>query len=255
MLRRRLLVTAGGAVVAASPYAYSHGSEDDFEVDLALVLAVDVSASVNSRRFQLQQRGYVEAFRNDEVIKRITSGHKGITAVALVQWSGAYQQVRVAGWKKITNKKSAEEFAQEIEQMQRQYFGSTSIGSALVYCTEQFRWAPTANQLVIDMSGDGRQEEQAGFIYGSVASQLSVRQGRNYAIARGVVINGLPVMWQYPADGSRGEVELNNANTMYEYTKNVIGGPGAFYVVLDDPDDGEKVIHAVRRKLLREAGV
>lgn len=245
MLRRRSLLAAGGAILG-TPHTTRAYEQERFEVDLALVLAADVSKSVSRERWELQKRGYAHAFRDQAIIERITAGEKGVTAVAFVQWSGPWQQVRSAGWHKIHNRVSAGLFADQIEEMGREYAFSTAIGPALVYCTEQFRWAPRAKQMVIDISGDGKQET------GRLESAVSPAFGRNYALARGIIINALPIMWEVPIDGNEAQVETNNTDTLAEY-RQVIGGPNCFYIVAHSPDDEEKFAQAVRRKLLREA--
>src|ERR1700681_4553564 len=98
----RALVAFVIAMVLAAPPAWSR------DVDLALILAIDVSGSVNAERWELQRRGYEAAFKSPEVMQALTSGQHKAIAVTMVEWSGANHQKQVVDWMVITDQLSAE---------------------------------------------------------------------------------------------------------------------------------------------------
>src|SRR6185436_660088 len=200
-------------------------------VDLALVLAVDASGSVDQVRFELQKQGYVAAFRHPRVAAAISSGPTQSIAVVMMQWTGPALQVIAVPWTKITDAASASAFADKIAAAPRALFGGgTSIsgaidtGMALLF-DNPFK----AARRVIDISGDGSNNRGR-----------SVNQARDEAIAKGVGINGLPILAIEP--------DLDRY-----YKDNVIGGPGAFMIAAKD---FESFGEAILKKLIAEiAGV
>jgi Protein of unknown function (DUF1194) len=196
-------------------------------VDLQLVLAVDVSGSVNQVRFELQRDGYVAAFRHPHVLAAIRSGPAGAIAVTVTQWTGPALQFQVVPWTRISDAASAEDFAAAIERAPRQLFGGgTSISGAIDHAMSLWRGSPfAAPRRVIDVSGDGANNR------GRPAAQA-----RDEAVAAGIGINGLPILALEP--------DLDRY-----YEQNVIGGPGAFMVVAHSY---EAFADAVRRKLIIE---
>jgi hypothetical protein len=177
-------------------------------VDLRLVLAVDVSGSVNEARFELQKQGYAQAFRHPRVLKAIQSGQNSRIAVTMVQWTGPALQVQVTPWFVIADERSMRDFAAAIDSEPRRLFsGGTSISGAIDYAARLLAECPHQSpRSVIDVSGDG------GNNRGRPASIA-----RDEAIAAGIVINGLPIL---EIDPTLDEHYLNN----------VIGGPNAFMV-------------------------
>lgn len=177
-------------------------------VDLRLVLAVDVSGSVNETRFELQKQGYAQAFRHPRVLKAIQSGPNARIAVTMVQWTGPALQVQVTPWHVVSDEQSMHRFAAAIDAEPRRLFsGGTSISGAIDYAARLLADCPhQAARSVIDISGDG------GNNRGRPASMA-----RDEAIAAGIVINGLPILELDPA--------LDD-----HYLNNVIGGPNAFMV-------------------------
>src|SRR5213080_2658431 len=110
--------------------------------DLALVLAVDASGSVDQVRFELQKRGYVAAFRHARVLQAIRSGPNQAIAVTMMQWTGPMMQVPVVGWR-LVGDESANAFATEIDRVPRQLFGGgTSISGAIDYAATLFPRSP-----------------------------------------------------------------------------------------------------------------
>ncbi|HEY4775404.1 MAG TPA: DUF1194 domain-containing protein [Xanthobacteraceae bacterium] len=177
-------------------------------VDLQLVLAVDVSGSVNQERFELQKHGYMAAFRNPRVLAAIRSGPARAIAVTMVQWTGPTLHVAAVPWTRIFDPASAAAFAAEIEAAPRHLFGGgTSISGAIDHAATLFALSPfKAKRQVIDVSGDGTNNRGR-----------AVTSARDEAVAAGLVINGLPILALEP--------DLDRY-----YFDNVIGGPGAFVV-------------------------
>jgi hypothetical protein len=177
-------------------------------VDLHLVLAVDVSGSVNPQRFELQKMGYVTAFQNRRVLNAILSGRHQSIAVTMMQWSGPFLQAQVAPWTVLKDESSLKGFAAAIESAPRMMFGGgTSISGAIDQGSALFPQAPLkAERRVIDISGDGSNNRGR-----------SVTQARDEAVDAGIVINGLPILAFEPY--------------LDQYFKDyVIGGPGAFLI-------------------------
>lgn len=196
-------------------------------VDLQLVLAIDVSSSVNYGEFDLQMRGYVAAFRSPAVKAAIESGHFGRIRVALMQWAGAGQQQLSLDWQDIGSAAEAEAFADKVEYVARAYdFGGTAITPALQFAQSLFaRDTVTATRQVIDLSGDGR-----------VSVGSSPQAQRNKIVAAGITINGLPILNEEP------ELDLY-------FSESVIGGQGAFIEAATDYSDFAR---AIETKLARE---
>ena len=196
-------------------------------VDLLLVLAVDASGSVNQTRFELQRRGYAEAFRNPRVLGAIRGGSTQSIAVTMVQWTGPTMQVQVVPWTLIKDAATINAFADAVEAAPRQLFGGgTSISGAIDHAMLILPTAPFKGfKRVIDVSGDGANNRGR-----------DVREARDEAVRAGVVINGLPI------------VSLEPDLDRY-YFDNVIGGPGAFIVPADSYDT---FAGAVLRKLILE---
>jgi uncharacterized protein DUF1194 len=196
-------------------------------VDLALVLAVDASGSVDQVRFELQKRGYVAAFRHARVLQAIRSGPNQSIAVTMAQWTGPMMQVHVVGWSRIGDEESAGTFAAAIEHAPRQLFGGgTSISGAIDYGRTLFpKSGFRASRRVIDISGDGSNNRGR-----------SVTLARDEAIAEGIGINGLPILALEP--------DLDRY-----YYDNVIGGPGAFVVAAQNY---ETFADAILKKLITE---
>jgi len=196
-------------------------------VDLALVLAVDASGSVDQERFELQKQGYVAAFRHRRVIEAIQSGPAQGIAVIMMQWTGPAQQVTVVPWIRISDAASANALADAIAQAPRRlYGGGTSISGAIDTSMALLFDNPfKAARRVVDISGDGANNR------GRPASLA-----RDDAVRAGVGINGLPIMALEP--------DLDTY-----YSQNVIGGPGAFMIVAKSYDT---FADAILKKLIAE---
>ena len=204
-------------------------------VDLELILAVDVSRSMNTRRLKLQRRGYVAAFRDERVAQAIESGPQGRIAVTYVEWSGADHQHVVLPWRVISNHKQALAFAKDLEGQTTTRTRRTSISAMLHKASKMFSSSGyDALRRVIDVSGDGPNNSGA-----------LVEKARDELLEQGVVINGLPIMSD-PVD-IPGYYDLANLD-MY-YRDCVIGGPGSFYIPVTGMQNFAK---AIRMKLILE---
>lgn len=203
----------------------------DLNVDLALVLAVDVSGSVDAREFELQMRGLAEAFLNPDVHAAIAQSPNRGVAVAVVQWSGGANQVLAVDWMVVHDTASSGALAKRIAQTPRHMRGGdTSIGGAINFAARLLDDSGFAGRRVIDVSSDGGADQ-------STAKAIANR-ARNAAIDRGITVNGLAILTEDPdLDGF--------------YRHNVIGGAGAFVMVAESYGD---FAAAIVRKLLREIG-
>src|SRR5271166_6956056 len=154
-------------------------------VDLLLVLAADVSASMDESKFDLQRSGYAAAFSNPRVIKAIRSGPSGRIAVAFIEWSSILQQKIVMDWTVISNDETARQFGDHILEAPRAFArNSTSISAGIDFAMAQLERAPyDTRRRVIDVSGDGDNN-----------SGRDVTAARDEAIAKGVTINGLVIL-------------------------------------------------------------
>jgi Protein of unknown function (DUF1194) len=211
------------AVVAAS----------ELEVDLALVLAVDVSRSMDDDEQRLQRDGFVQAFRSGVVHDAIGKGVLGRIAVAYMEWSGPSEQTVVVPWTVIDGPARAADFSERLSRMPIGRFMSTSISGAIdhaVALLDQSGVEPLRR--VIDVSGDGPNN-----------TGRMVTLARNDAVAKGITINGLPFMLKRPT--GFGDIE----NLDWYYQDCVIGGPGAFIVPVREK---QHFADAIRTKLVRE---
>src|SRR5712692_7917101 len=141
------------ALMATTGWASAHAAE---RVDLLLVLAADVSNSMEEQKFQLQRSGYAAAFSNPRVIDAIHAGPSGRIAVAFVEWSGILQQKIVIDWTVISNDETARQFGERILEAPRAFArNSTSISAGIDFAMTQLDRAPhEARRRVIDVSGD-----------------------------------------------------------------------------------------------------
>ena len=202
------------------------GRAQDYDVDLALILAIDCSFSVDSREFALQMEGIGRAFMREEVKKAIAQGHRQRIAVAVVQWSDERNQIVSLPWTLVAGDADADELGKLLINMPRQLTeGGTSISAALSFSAPLFAAAPSAERQVIDVSTDGRNN-----------SGPPVSPMRDRLVAQGITINGLTILNEWPT-----------LDTYFE--NNVAGGAGYFVIPANDYQDyGE----AMYRKLLRE---
>lgn len=230
----RLRAVLAALALFAWPAAAA-AQDREVAVDLELVIAVDVSGSIDAEEAQLQRNGYVGAFSDPEVIRAIAGGMLGRIAVTFVEWSGARYAHTIIDWTLIEDTASAHAFANALAKAPIETELWTSISNAIAFSIPRF----AANRFegvrkVIDISGDGP-NNQGGL----------VTTFRDRAVAAGITINGLPIVNDRP--GPWGWPPLPDLDLYYAAC--VIGGSGSFYVVANSFADFAR---AVRQKLLLE---
>jgi Protein of unknown function (DUF1194) len=191
--------------------------------DLLLVLAADVSRSVDEQKFQLQREGYVAALANARVLDAVRSGQNGRIAVTFIEWSGASSQKVVVDWMAISDAASAKQFGDRLIEAPRSFADRTSISAGIDFSMVQLARAPFEGaRRTIDVSGDGT--NNAG---------REVTLARDEALAKGVTINGLVILSDRPMSWNPEHTNPPGGLPAY-YRNNVIGGPGAFVVVAEN---------------------
>lgn len=195
-------------------------------VDLALVLAVDVSESVDAEEYELQHEGIARAFESAPLIAAISGGAKGAIDVLVLEWSDRDKQVVTVDWTRVSDKASAAAFAAKVRASRRSSNGLTAIGDALLAAQAAFLTLPDrAARRVVDVSGDGMAN------IGPPPQQV-----RDELVAAGITVNGLAILKTEPWLDSY-------------YDQNVVGGPGGFLVQVDD---FASFAAAMQQKLLAE---
>ena len=196
---------------------------DAQNTDLLLVLAADVSRSIDEGEFELQRKGYAAALTDPRVLGAIRSGTNGTLAVCFVEWSGAGEQLVVVDWTVIHDEEDAGVVAAAILAAPRSFMGRTSISGAIDFAMERLAAAkPRSNRRIIDVSGDGTNN-----------SGRPVTEARDQAVAEGVTINGLAIINDRPNPGYAFHTQPPGGLPEW-YRQNVIGGPGSFLRVIDD---------------------
>ncbi|HXT80506.1 MAG TPA: DUF1194 domain-containing protein [Acetobacteraceae bacterium] len=196
-------------------------------VDLALVLAVDGSASVTYDEFGLIAGGMAAALRDPAILAGLTGGPARSSMLSLLLWSGAGQQDIITGWTHIATEADLLAFADQVDNMPRTVrAGATAIGEALLAALTLLSHLPAkTGRSVVNVIGDGRSNQ--GIAPGPIRDRMA---------AAGITINGLCILHEEP-------------DLLAAYTEEVIGGPGSFAVICRDyPDFAE----AMRHKLARE---
>jgi hypothetical protein len=200
------------------------------EADLALVLAADISYSVDPDELDLQRQGYVSAFRSPEVIDAIRSGLNGRIAVTYLEWGGPATQSQTVPWTIIYSAETAYGFADDLEMAALNRSDETSISAALDQAASLFEMAPHAFRQVIDLSADD---------YNNAGDPVLLARER--VLRQGITINGLPIL-------------IGEATDLDAYFRDcVIGGPGAILFTVRSPDDFAKTI--LRKLVVEIAGV
>ncbi len=210
-------------------------------VDLHLVLAVDVSWSMDPDEQRLQRDGYVDALRDPAVIKAIQSGPNGKIAITYFEWAGAEIHFMVVPWTIIDGARVAHQLADVLAERRISRHRMTSISSALEYAHRLLKEAPgTAVRRVVDVSGDGPNN----------SGTSPVTLVRDALVADGVIINGLPIMLKVGTDGGFSYGFGQDIADLDDYYSNcVTGGPGSFVIPIRKR---EEFSTATRQKLLQE---
>ena len=207
-------------------------------VDLLLVLAADVSRSVDDEEFNLQRKGYAAAMSDPRVMRAIAGGRHHAIAVTFVEWSGAADQTVVVDWTVVRDEEGAAGVAATILTAPRSFLGRTSISAAIDFAVQRIAAAPDkADKRIIDVSGDGT--NNAG---------RSITEARDEAVAAGITINGLAIVNTRSSPGYAFHTQPPGGLPKY-FEENVIGGPGAFLIHIEN---FESFAEAITRKLVSE---
>lgn len=203
---------------------------EDIPVDLELVLAVDVSGSIDAEEAKLQRQGYVAALAHPQVIEAIESGPIGQIAIAYFEWANYRHQRMVAEWTLVGDRASAEALAGTVAEAPLVSAHWTSISGAIDFAVGLFDDNGYQGlRRVVDISGDG---------YNNNGRPVQI--ARDEAVAAGITINGLPIVNDRPNPwGSAPAADLD----LY-FQNHVIGGPGAFVIVAEDFTDFARAILA-----------
>jgi hypothetical protein len=236
-------VLAGGDVAGiaapnpANPNAAGRqlaDKETNPTVDVELVLAVDVSYSMDMDELALQREGYAQAIVSKEFLQALKSGPHGRIAITYFEWAASTDQKIIIPWRVIDGPETADAVANEIVKTPIRRASRTSISGAINFAMPLFDENPHRGlRRVIDISGDGPNNNGAPVVI-----------ARDAAVEKGIVINGLPIMVKEP---SYSTMDIDNLDLYYEDC--VIGGPGSFVVTIKDRD---KFKEAIRTKLLLE---
>jgi Protein of unknown function (DUF1194) len=203
-------------------------------VDVELILAVDVSYSMDMDELAIQREGYAQAIVSKEFMQALKTGPNGKIAVTYFEWAASTDQKIIIPWRVIDGPETADAVANEIMKTPIRRASRTSISGAISFAMPLFDENPHRGlRRVIDISGDGPNNNGA-----------PVLTARDAALEKGIVINGLPIMVKEP---SYSTMDIDNLD--YYYEDCVIGGPGSFVVTIKDRD---KFKEAIRTKLLLE---
>ncbi|MFS8038691.1 DUF1194 domain-containing protein [Xanthobacter sp. AM11] len=231
-----LLAGLGLLAHLAGPAGAAPGGE--MQVDLELVLAVDVSYSMDTDEQALQREGYANALVSKEFIDALRLGPLGRIAVAYVEWAGDGEQKVAVDWRIIDGPETAKAFAEEVSGAPLRRVYRTSISSALLFSADQFDLNGFKGiRQVIDISGDGVNNQGP-----------PVNLARDSVVQRGITVNGLPLLMKR---GTASALDIPELDVYYEDC--VIGGAGAFVIPVQDKAEFAR---AIKTKLVLEvAGV
>jgi hypothetical protein len=227
-------VAAGAGSAAPNPKAQLADKQAVPSVDVELILAVDVSYSMDMDELAIQREGYAQAIVSKEFLQALKSLPNGKISVTYFEWAASSDQKIIIPWRLIDGPETADAVANEIMNTPIRRASRTSISGAIYFAMPLFDEDPYRGlRRVIDISGDGPNNNGA-----------PVTGARDEALQKGIVINGLPIMVKEP---SYSTMDIDNLDWYYEDC--VIGGPGSFVVSIKDRD---KFKEAIRAKLLLE---
>src|SRR5262245_2255034 len=242
-MRRGVMARDMAAIVVALALAIGIWSPrpavaEDGQVDLLLVLAADISRSVDDRKFRLQRDGYAAAIVDPRVVRAMQAGAFGRIAICYMEWASDQDQRVVVDWTRIGSHGEAKDGAERLRDAPRSFMGRTAIGAAIDYSMNLLSRSPFgAPRQIIDVSGDGTNN-----------SGRDVTLARDAAIERGVIINGLVILSEIPLPTNPLHTHPPGGLTAY-YENNVIGGPGAFVL---EAQNFESFGQLLIQKLIKE---
>jgi hypothetical protein len=203
-------------------------------VDVELVLAVDVSYSMDPEEQALQREGYMAAITSREFLLAVKQGMHGRVAMTYFEWAGVHHQQIIVPWRLIDGPEAADGFSADIARARYTRASRTSISGALLFAAPLFEGSGyRGGRRVIDVSGDGVNNNGP-----------NVTLTRDEVLAKGITINGLPILLKRPNVGT---MDIDNLDVYYEDC--VIGGPGAFVIPIRNR---EQFKEAIRTKLVLE---
>jgi hypothetical protein len=229
--RLRLGVMAAVCALLMTPPARA---DVELAVDVELILAVDISYSMDEDEQRLQRDGYAKALTSRDFLDAVRVGPTGRIAIAYVEWAGTFEQTTVLDWSLLDGPDSARAIADRIARNPIKRAFRTSISGAIAYAAPMFDGNGYKGlRKVIDISGDGANNQGE-----------SVTAARDRAVEQGIVINGLPLLLKRP---NLAMMDVPDLDRYYQTC--VIGGPGAFVIPVRDL---EQFAEAIRRKLVQE---
>ncbi len=230
-MRAAAALALAGLVGLAAPVAAQQGQM--MRVDLELLLAVDISQSMDYDEHTVQRQGYIDAFRHPDVINALMGGPEGRIAVMYMEWAGDFDPIPTIPWTIIDSEEAARAFADRLEKEPIYGEQRTSISGALMAARNYIQTNNIAShRQVIDVSGDGA--NNAG---------LKVEPVRDIVVKDGIVINGLPIMLNKPKEF----YDIDHLDRYYKQC--VIGGVGAFIAPVFDL---RHLPATIRKKLVME---
>jgi hypothetical protein len=230
-LRAAAALALAGLVGLATPVTAQQGGMT--RVDIELMLAVDISQSMDYDEHSIQRQGYIDAFRHADVINALMGGPEGKIAVMYMEWAGDFDPIPTIPWTIIDSEKAAHAFADRLEREPIYGEQRTSISTALLAAQEYIRSNNIAShKQVIDVSGDGA--NNAGMLVEPVRDEL---------VKNGIIINGLPIMLNKPKEF----YDIDHLDRYYKQC--VIGGVGAFIAPVFDL---RHLPATIRKKLVME---
>lgn len=221
-----LLLTAATSTLAQSDPA----EKESNPVDLELVLAADVSFSMDKGKLELRREGYAQAITSPEFLKALKTGPSGKVAITYFEWAASSYQKVIVPWRTIDGPEAAAAVAAEIMAAPNVLQSRTSISGAIHFAMSLFDKSPFRSpRHVIDISGDGPNNNGE-----------PVERARDTALAKGITINGLPMMMGEPR---RTQVDIDDLDLYYEDC--VTGGPGAFVMTMRNRDELKEAIQTM----------
>ncbi len=227
-------ILTGIAAPAGPQILAQRGSGGAVPVDAEVVLAVDVSYSMDPEEQQLQREGYMAAITSREFLQALRAGMHGRIAMTYFEWAGSHHQQIIVPWRMVDGPESADGFSADIGRARYTRASRTSISSALLFGAPLFDGSGYRGiRRVIDVSGDGVNNNGP-----------LVTVARDEVLAKGITINGLPILLKRPNSST---MDIDQLDIYFEDC--VIGGPGAFVIPIRDRNQFKE---AIRTKLVLE---